>query len=254
MAIIPVQLQRIQPDFFKLKVMLMGPQFSGKTIFSLGSQYLRTLHADVDAYGILSAKCFAGNPLTGTPPIRQDLVFSVPINTVQDMYDFVNYIKKNIKSYDLVVIDTVTDFQRMIINTYIGDDGVASKYDWNPILNIMQQVTQELKRLPIHVIYNAHESETKIPGKVVPAFDGSFLNVYQSHFSEIWRYLLFRNLKKDSNGLSYIEETRYIQCQMDEQFDSKDRTSILEKFEPASLDYIISKIHYQITTNGQNNG
>lgn len=260
MAINPIPLSKLNHDYFKVKIMLLGAQFTGKSVFSLGSQMFRTLHLDVDSFGSLSAKCFMGNVEMNIPPVRQDLVESVAINSIGDMQDALSFIESNWKRYDLIVVDTITDFQKMVVNQLLGKVLVnrLTEYDYGPILNTMQQVTDQLKRIPVHVIFNAHESSVKrttvINGKdqavFTPAFDGQYIDVYHTHFSEIWRYILLNNYVKDEQGITRIQQSRWIQCQPDETFLSKDRSVILEKYEYPFIDYIFNKIFQHIQNNG----
>lgn len=255
MAFNPQPLTRLDNNYFKLNVMLLGPQNSGKTCFSCGSQFLRTLHLDIDSYGSIAAKAFPGNVQMGIPPIRQDLCLSEPVNTVQDMYAAITWIERNYKQIDLVVVDTITDFQRIAINSMLNDGlNRLSEYDYGPILNLMQGITERLKRVPVHVIYNAHETDKKrvVDGyaKFTPAFDGQFLDVYQGHFSEIWRYVVTNQYYTDQSGIAMVYKHRMIQCQTDESFDAKNRTAILDKYETPYLDHIFTKIMTHVQSNG----
>lgn len=255
MPIQPTILSNISSNIFKIKLLLQGAQNTGKTVFGLGSQTMRTLHLDVDSYGITSARTFQGNVQMQIPPIRQDLIAWQPINTVKEMYDVLDYIDRSWKNIDLIVVDTITDFQKMLINEIRGTGmGTPLKdYEWGPVLYTLQQVTQRLKRLPIHVIYNAHESDTKRVfdgfNKFTPAFDGQFQDEFGSHFSEMWRYLKINQYLKDQNGISIINEQRWIQCQTDETFNAKNRANVLEKYEYPHIDYIFNKIFQRLNEN-----
>lgn len=261
MPIQPVTLSQMNSNSFFLNLFLMGGWGSGKTVFSLGSQTLRTLHCDIDTMGYVSAKSFMGNPQFGNLPIRQDLISWQPINSTKEMWEVIDYIEKNWKNYDLIVVDTITDLQRLHLNEIRGKNiGYQLKdHEWGPVLYLMEQVTQRLKRIPIHTIFNGHETDHKriIDGyvKFTPAFDGQFLDTYANHFTEIWRYVTVNQYYKNEQGLSQCFTHRNIQTQTDETFSAKSRVSFLDKWEPPNLDYILSKIYYHLTNNGiQQNG
>src|ERR1051326_946651 len=98
-----------------IMAMIYGRPGSGKTIAACGSQKMRTLLIDVDQ-GASSAICWRGTTFADgftIPATRLDLIDRVPVRSKEEMIEAIALAEQQKNWYDLVVMDTGTEFQKM---------------------------------------------------------------------------------------------------------------------------------------------
>lgn len=244
MSFRPLSLTEIGAAHFK--ALIYGSTGVGKSVFCGASQYLRTFFIDVDI-GIDSVRA---NPTT-----RWDLVHVAQVRCQADFFKAYDFIEANCSQYDLVVVDTVTELQRLILQELVGASSIKKMYadqrDWGTILLVMEHFARKFRGLPLHVIWTAHENHELDPDTqrymYVPSFQGQFKMQYGKHFGNIARYQLFDEQKKGENNTTQTITHRFLNCQRDQATEAKDRSSSLEKYEPPNIDTVIGKVVSAIT-------
>lgn len=223
----------------------------GKTIFAGGSQTRRTLIFDVDKGTMSLASLKTNERLAqgGLPPIQRNLINVWPVKTYKDFENGLVYLYHNLHHYDLVVVDTLTELQRMIIQEVMAKHNhiVADQRDWGIILSTMEKLTTIFRDLGMHCIMLAHEVEAT--DQITQAryfrasFKGQFGQEYRKHFSWIARYLLVDRQMQDPQTKAVVTQTiRCLECHRTNANDAKDRSSSLEVYEHPNIDVIFHKI------------
>lgn len=246
MAAKPIKLSALPSP--RLMALVYGAPGVGKTVFAASSQQLRTLILDVDR-GAISARTWRGDKAQGLGPTRLDQVELIECPTFEDVLAGHKHAAVNANRFDLLVVDTMTELQRMVIQQLCARAGleVASQREWGIALSMMDDLTRAFKALPMHVVCTAHETvgeDGEHPGryKYRPAFQGQFRDYYARHFTLVARYTLRTVEVKNAAGQAVATPMRALQCQKSPQADAKERTGALQLWEPPDLDRLLAKI------------
>ena len=225
----------------QVRALVYGGPGVGKTVFAGGSQTKRTLVVDIDI-GSTSLHYFPG--------IRKDLVSVVQVRSAQALSDVVVKLAAAPSAYDLVVIDTLSEFQQI----YIGEICKSLKIDvpdqraWGCILSFMSGLIRQMAQIPIDQIFVAHETvgldEQTKRQMFKPSFQGAFGAQYARHLDLIMRYLLVEKRVEDAidKTKTHTVIERYLQCQRDPYSHAKDRFSALAMYEWPVVDDLFDKI------------
>lgn len=235
----------------QISALVYGATGVGKTAFACGSQKLRTVVLEIDQ-GTITACCFQGNQEMGIPPTRLELVTGFKCLTFQDVMNAHTWLTKNPRAYDLVVLDTATELQRMVLSEIKRGSGgeVVDQRGWGIALDMMDDLCRSFKALGKHTLFTAHEAakDDEYERRVMyqPAFQGSFATMYARHFSLIMRYLLVPEEVVDAAGKKHRKVNRALQCQNDRFSHAKDRSGALAMYERPFLDAILDKVQARV--------
>lgn len=228
-----------------IKSVIYGGTGVGKTVFCCQSQQFKTFVFDVDD-GAYAASTWLGNPAMGAPATRRDLVDVWPVRSRQEFVAGFDYLTRRADQYQLVVVDTATELQRVVMRE-VTRGALPDQQAWGKGLNAMEELTTMFRHLNMHVIFAAHEIEKEDQElrrlMFRPSFQGAFGSTYARHFSLIARYCLIDTLTLDQNGVVVGTGTaRWLNCERDQVTHAKNRGGGLDKWEPPVLDYIINKM------------
>lgn len=244
----PVSLESIVSPF--VSMLIYGKPGVGKTVFGGGSQVFRTFIFDVDKGTLSLASSKTSQRLTanGYPPIHKELIKAWPVSTYSDFEEGLRWFIANEKQFDLVLIDTGTELQRMLVDEIMRKNKhvIPDQRDWGMALTSMEYLTRTLRDMRKHVIMLAHETYSTDQQTLItthyPNFKGQFAKDYAKHFSVIARYMMIDQQIRNPDGTMASQTLRFLNCHPDPMSDAKDRSSSLEKYELPILDNVMSKI------------
>lgn len=240
---VPVSLGSLQTPYFKC--LLYGGPGVGKTIFTCSSQTMMTFLFDVDD-GAISARSYAQKN-----NLNPDFVHVWRVSTYDDFINAYTYLVANLKNYQLIVLDTATELQQVILSELRekANIKVATQREWGIAFLMMEKAMRMFRHLACHVIWTAHEAEKQdeFYHRIMysPSFQGAFGGPhYAKHFSEIWRYRLIEQQQKLENGQNDLKTVvmRYLQCHPDQFTVIKDRSMSLDEYELPNIDNVFNKM------------
>lgn len=222
------------------KGVIYGGPGVGKTVFCASSANMRTFVFDVDN-GLNSANAY----LTRHGMDKSRVKFHQVV-TPADFYEAFDWLKIHIADFDLVVVDTATELQRILLRSVMDSNKhtLADQRDWGAILTMMENITFHFRNLPAHVIFCAHEmakaddTDGGSPQQLRPSFQGAYKVEYAKHFGFIGRYVLSNQKNKDTGELKLVRALRF---GADPLCHSKDRSGNLNGWEVPDLDAIFDK-------------
>lgn len=220
----------------------------GKTVFSCSSQKRRTLLFNIED-GWKSAKTWQGSPDGVFPPINHNLVHVTErIDSSDKFLAAYNYLLQNVRNYDLVVLDTATELQKVLIRDIINKRKklIPEQQDWGMALSQMEFFFTQMRMLPLTKIVLAHEQLKYNPNtgynEYGPSFQGAIRTDFARHFDEIWRLMLQQvQLKDEQNNVHNVTQ-RWMKIHPDQNSKGKTRANSLAPFEVPVLDNILFKI------------
>jgi len=219
--------------------MVYGAAGAGKTIFACSSSVFRTFVFDIDK-GLLSA-------YQKLSPERRQMVTVWSVDRRSDFDAGLNYLHNHIKSYDLAVVDTATELQRLFIADMTGSGRMARTDEWGKVLLYFEEISRVFRSLQVHSLMLCHENAeinaiSKLP-KYYPSFQGQFHVQYAKHLDEIWRIFLNKvEVQDPQTGNIVTRYDRWLQCNLTDFAEAKDRSQSLQMYEPADNDAVFSKI------------
>ena len=234
----PITLSASETKVFGL---IYGAAGGGKTVFSCSSKKRRTFLMDVDQ-GTLSLKTFPG--------ISKELIHVWTVRTREDFMNGLAYLTTYQSHYDHVVVDTVTELQRIILRELASKNNrmAAKTQDWGEVLTIMETITTFFRNElgGLDRTFLAHETEMSDPdtGRLMwrPNFQGTFKTENEKHFDLIARYTLLDHQQANAVGQMEYITYRFLNCQRDAMIHAKDRSNTLAKYEQPDLDSIYDRI------------
>ena len=237
----PIKLSELNNLYWKGCV--YGPPGVGKSIFAGGSSKLRTAIIDVDN-GMQSVKAYRKRH-----GMSEDNISIFAIKSVADFDAAVSWISVNIKDFDLVVVDSMTELQRLIVGE-ISEQAkmiVPGQREWGIIRTLMENPTVRFRYMPVHFLMTAHEINKFDPdfGRDVwrPSFDGRYAFEYAKHLSYICRYVIYhKDGPKGADGKPTSVLVRALNFGPDPYAHTKDRSGMMRRWEEPSLDDILAKM------------
>jgi len=156
-------------DYHKAKILLIGGTGSGKTVAA--SKTGKVLYGITELQGVPAID--ENNPEAGiwrtskkevgitSPAAIQEFRKTLTDHRLPDRYDF-------------VVLDSLTDIQRIIKRAYQKPDGEMMKNGWNRTIDTTTRIALEVRDLPVHVIVTVISKEVDDNGTLVhrPALTG----------------------------------------------------------------------------------
>lgn len=211
--------------------LVYGKSGVGKTALACSSQQFRTFVFDVDS-GIYTAKTFQRT-------VRANIHYEV-IRSSDQFKEVYDWLVAHAQYYQLVVVDTATELQRIVLREYeeVRNKGIIPDQQvWGATLNWMEHYAREFRTLPFHVLWTCHEAGDKDSdsGRLYrrPNFQGAFAGHYLKHFTWAARYFIHSEPSRDQSGRIVSQEhQRWLQCQPDQMTDAKCRGGALQMYEP----------------------
>lgn len=173
-----------------VSILLYGASGAGKSIFAGGSAVKKIAVLDVDKslYSVAKYRESKGYKQT---------FLQEKINVYNDFSKAFNEIKVKVaaKEIDLVILDTVTELQNVLITDILKKNN-TTKLDfqstgpgWLDVRNIMMMVATQFRTLTCDWIWLAQEKDKKITGtesyRTAPNVQGDFANAIEAPFSVI---------------------------------------------------------------------
>jgi len=248
-----VTLDQISDPF--VTACIYGTNGVGKTVLACGSQHLRTFVFDCEKgmLSVMSKKTDEKLIASGLPPIKRE---NIRVWTCENYSDFekgLEHLIANVGRYDLGVIDTSTELQRIVLAEVKAKSKhiIADQQDWGKTLDVMEAMCRAFRNMKMHSIFTAHERSKTNPSTgsefYRPFFQGQFADNYGKHFSLIARYQVVDQQVIDPvTGAVSTNVIRFLNCIRDGSIDAKDRSSALDKYEVPYLDNILYKIQQAV--------
>lgn len=227
------------------KGVVYGPPGCGKSVFAGTSQKYRTFVFDCDD-GLSSVKAFQIRN-----GLRQDLVKFWPVKTHQDFLNGWKWLRNNYTKFDLVVLDTMTELQKIVkreVATKTGHETIDLR-DWGVVLDILDLTSANFKGMPFHMLILCHETLKEDPvigvSQYRPSFQGTYKYEYARHFGFMARYTLWWANKKEGEG-AQAKVTKVLNRFMDfgpnPSIHFKDRSGAMARWEKPNIDDILDKM------------
>lgn len=228
----PIKLKDLEKQSYKMG-MIYGAPGTGKTCFC-SPKTLRTciIDADKGASSIAPRKKKLGEDDSNI------LVFPCWENMSQ-LEEALKWVTANQKNIDLLVIDTLTILQGFMINGKVKNRAANKAHydDFNEVLYTFTNLIYALKKMPFHVVFTAHE-EFK-DNRFGPLLAGSIKKTYAGHMDFIARCHV---ISVQLEGAAQQTQYRVLEFGLAENFDSKDRSTALQRYETDDIGVILEKI------------
>lgn len=157
----------------------------------------------------------------------------------------------NLKQFDLIVIDTATELQRMMVREVckLGNVLVPGRDQWGIVREMSEKLLVDFRNLDKDVVYLAHEAFDSKAQKWTPSFDGRFSTDYAKLVDYIGRYVnLWDNATKEEKDETAEKRIlRYaIQFGKSEDAETKDRSKSMQYWELPDLDNILLRMRQAV--------
>jgi len=240
----PVSLTDVMIRWWKLVV--YGAPGVGKSILAATSRKYKTFVFDVDGQGIASVKAYV---------IKHKLewveanVKVWPVSSIDDFMRGWQWLFAHRGEFQLVVFDSATEYQAMQRRKAFSSSAADPRQNWGVVLDAMDLVTSNFKDMQWHFICVCHETMKEDPvlarPQFRPAFQGDWKYQYARHFGVICRYTTwFAKQKVNINGKEQVADVvqRWLDCGPNPLIHYKDRSGILNRWEPANIDSLLDKL------------
>lgn len=242
--IIPMDQMPVSHD----NIFIYGPPGCGKTLFACGSQKRRTFYFNIEN-GYKTILTWKGDETGMYPPCNLGLIHSTPYIETYDQYlQAWEFLVRNYKNYDLMVLDTATELANTFMRDHLAKRNkmFAEIQDWGFVLSRLEFFFSKMRSLPMTKIVLAHEGmrENKNTGfnTYGPQFKGQARFEYAKHFDEIWRFLLVQQQMRDANNSVVYKTQRVLQISPDQNSEGKTRANALGTYEFPQLDAMLLKM------------
>ena len=187
-----------------------------------------------------------GNPIivsaeAGLLSLRDHEIPVIEVSSIGDVHEAYEYLANDPEGqkFDWVCIDSVSEIAEVVLSTEKAQTKDPRKA-YGELADQMAQLMRAFRDLPGRNVYmSAKMSRIKddLSGAVLcgPSAPGQQLaNAMPFWFDEVFCL----RVESDENG----NPTRWLQTGSDAKYTAKDRSGVLEMFEPADLSHIVQKI------------
>lgn len=162
----------------------------------------------------------------------------IQIKNLNDAFNAVRYIKKNVSKYKWVVVDALSELSSIFLSE-LKEKNSDTRQAYMKMGDYVLDFIKQVRELPTNKYFISHESrvEDQDDGSVqyCPALEGSAVKARLPQFFDI--ILVLRTFKNDEGKI-----IRKLQSGGDVKYITKDRTGRLEDFEELNLQALFNKI------------
>jgi len=188
-----VELKKISDlEFSYAKILVFGESGSGKTYFA--STYIpeKTLFVNVKAEsGMMTLRALG---------VEMDVL---EVDTYADMKNVIQWVKTNGQKYDLIYIDSLSQWQKNLEKEIPESNNRFAK--WNTIKDYTREIVDAFKALPFHVVFTCEIKKDKDEdaGTITynPSLLGSSRDDIPYWFDEVYYFIRFQ--QKVGEPISY---------------------------------------------------
>lgn len=174
------------------KILVFGESGSGKTYFASTYDPEKTLFINVKSEsGLLTIRALG---------VDMDIM---DVENYKDMKDAVEWIKANGSKYDVIYIDSLSQWQK---NLELEIPETGNKFaKWNTIKDYTKEIVNSFKQLPFHIVFTCEIKTDKDEnsGDILykPSLLGSSRDEIAYWFDEVYYFTRFQN--KISDPIAY---------------------------------------------------
>lgn len=181
-----------------------------------------------------------------------DQIYFEPIRSLQDILIQIKTVREQLTAqkdfWGTLVIDNLTELQRVLMNDILrqSERVMPQLQDHGVILMRMQTIVREIRNLPCHCVFIAHEKQTE--HGIVPALTGSIESELPGYVDLLARYTLMEKEVPGPEGKPVLKTVRLLRCRSllgPNPVKAKCRSVRLEDWETPDLSKIIDKTRSQ---------
>jgi hypothetical protein len=159
----------------------------------------------------------------GLLTLRDQHIDVVTIRRWEDVSDCFMYLRDGDHKYNTVVVDSLTELQKVLCDHYVDGKERLTLGDWGLIIDKTRRFVRHLKNLPMNVIVIALAEQKKDEecGRIytVPSLNGKALPHELAAYFDL---VLYQYVEQDNDGIHYLARTYG-----DKRIVAKDRSGIL---------------------------
>ena len=211
-----------------VKILVHGPSGSGKTMLC-ATLPVPTIIISAEA-GLLS--------------LRHTDIPVLEVKSIQDVRDAYQYLlSEEGQQYQAVALDSITEIAEVCLS-HEKEKASDPRQAYGALIENMTSLIKSFRDLPGRHVYMSckqdHEKDDSTGAMLFsPSMPGSKLGPQLPYLFDI---VLALRVEKDEEG----NLNRWLQTFKDYKYDAKDRSGVLDQFEPPNLANIISKIQQPI--------
>lgn len=178
-----MQIKTFQPTDHKIKAVVYGASWSGKTVF--GWTAPKPIFASAEG-GLLS--------------IAEKNPAFVEIKSLKDLSDLLDYLKNQKHDFETVIIDSISEINDIIKQEIERKTWRSMQIqDWGDLWKKIRSILRGFRDLPMHTLFIAQESNEKDEDKIekiVPSLNGKAATEI-AYFMDIVGYLFIEKATGD---------------------------------------------------------
>jgi phage nucleotide-binding protein len=181
-----------------------------------------------------------------------DQLYFEPIRNLKDILAQINRVREeNTASpgyWGTVVLDNLTELQRVLMNDILRSQErvMPQQQDWGVILQRVQTIVREIRNLPCHTVFIAHEKQSE--HGIIPALSGSIEAEIPGYVDLLARYTLAEKEVPGPDGKPIVKTVRLLRCRSllgPNPVKAKCRSVRIEDWEQPDLTKLIEKTRTQ---------
>lgn len=173
---------------------------------------------------------------SGALTIRDSDADVLPIKSTRELTEVLRELARPGHGYDVVVLDSLTEVQKMQINE-IGGQSKMKQQTWGTIGDDLRTIVRQLRDLPLHVIAVCLSKETEdddVGCRVRPALSGSMKEEVSGFFDLVGYAHVVRTEKGPRHRLAFTSAG--------DRLVTKDRSGRLDEQEPNDFGHLLKKV------------
>lgn len=173
---------------------------------------------------------------SGALTIRNSDADVLPVKSIRELSDVLRELSRPGHGYDVVVLDSLTEIQKMQINE-IGGQAKMKMQTWGTIGDELRTFVRQLRDLQLHVIAVCLSKETEdddVGCRVRPALSGSMKEEVASFFDLVGYAHVVRTEQGPRHRLAFTSPG--------DRLVTKDRSGRLAESEPNDFGHLLKKV------------
>lgn len=177
----------------------------------------------------------------GLLSLREYDIDAIVINSVSDLRDAYTFIASpDGDKYQNIVLDSLSEIAEQVLSyeLSINKDGRAAYGELSKQMTALTKAFRDMHNKNVMCIAKAERSKDDASGKMLyaPSFPGQKLT---TDIPYLFDELFYLHAVRDEEG----NVQRYLQTVSDDRVSAKDRSGVLNQYEPADLTEVFSKIN-----------